>query len=101
MYREIDVFHDWELLLVRVYSKLKSLVSWFSATLRPFYPVLAIAIWWWMRVRARRKRLNGETTDRLGDVIKEKDERIVQLLHQISQMNELLIKHHKDIVSRR
>ncbi|CAA7026954.1 unnamed protein product [Microthlaspi erraticum] len=101
MYREIDIFHNWELLLVRVYSKLKSLVTWFSTTFRPFYPVLAIAIWWWMRVRSRRKRLNGETTDRLRDVIKEKDERIVQLLHQIAQMNELLIKHHKDIVSRR
>uniref|UniRef100_A0A1J3EB01 Uncharacterized protein n=1 Tax=Noccaea caerulescens TaxID=107243 RepID=A0A1J3EB01_NOCCA len=102
LYREIDIFHDgWELVLVRVYSKLKSLVTWFSTTLRSFYPVLAIAIWWWMRVRARRKRVKGETTDRLRDVIKEKDERIVQLLHQIAQMNELLIKHHKDIVSRR
>lgn len=28
-------------------------------------------------------------------------QRIVQLLHQIAQMNELLVKHHKDIVSRR
>ena len=28
-------------------------------------------------------------------------QRIVQLLHQIAQMNELLIKHHKEIVSRR
>lgn len=28
-------------------------------------------------------------------------QRIVQLLHQIAQMNELLVKHHKDIISRR
>ncbi|XP_010423176.1 PREDICTED: uncharacterized protein LOC104708325 [Camelina sativa] len=100
--REIDVLRDWwELLLVRVYSKLKNLVTWFSVTLRPFYPVLATAIWWWMRVRARRKRVKGGTADHLRDAIKERDERIVQLLHQIAQMNELLIKHHKDIVSRR
>ncbi|EOA21433.1 hypothetical protein CARUB_v10001808mg [Capsella rubella] len=100
--REIDIFRDWwELLLVRVYSKLKNLMTWFSVTLRPFYPALAIAVWWWMRLRARRKRVQGGTTDHLRDAIKERDERIVQLLHQIAQMNELLIKHHKDIVSRR
>ncbi|KAL0709153.1 hypothetical protein Bca4012_016131 [Brassica carinata] len=95
-YREADdvLQHWWELLLVRVYSKFKNLITWFSTTLRPFYPVIAVAIWWWMRVRARR-------SDRLGDAIKERDERIVQLLHQIAQMNELLIKHHKEMVSRR
>ncbi|KAF8118719.1 hypothetical protein N665_0002s0033 [Sinapis alba] len=102
LYREADdvLQHWWELLLVRVYSKFKNLMTWFSTTLRPFYPVLAIAIWWWMRVRARRRRVNGETKGPLRDAIKEKDERIVQLLHQIAQMNELLIKHHKEIVSR-
>lgn len=72
---EVDVFRCWwEILLVRVYSKLKNLVTWFSATLRPFYPVLAIAIWWWMRIRARRKRVKGETLDHLRDAIKERDE---------------------------
>ncbi|CAN6973887.1 unnamed protein product [Brassica oleracea var. botrytis] len=103
LYREADdvLRHWWELLLVRAYSKLKNLLAWFSTTLRPFYPVLAVAVWWWMRVRARRRRVNGETTDLLRGVIKERDERIVQLLHQIAQMNELLIKHHKEIVSRR
>ncbi|CAD5331106.1 unnamed protein product [Arabidopsis thaliana] len=100
--REVDVLHDWwEPLLVRLYSKLKNLLTWFSKTIRSFYPVLAIAIWWWMRVRARRKRVKGENMDHLRDVIKERDERIVQLLHQLAQMNELLLKHHKDIVSRR
>ncbi|CAH2073639.1 unnamed protein product [Thlaspi arvense] len=99
-YREVDIFHDWwQLLLVRVYSKLKNLVTWFSITLPSLSPVLAIAIWWW--IRARRRRVNGETTDRLRDAIKERDERILQLLHQVAQMNELLVKHHKDIVSRR
>ncbi|KAL1196786.1 hypothetical protein V5N11_024604 [Cardamine amara subsp. amara] len=102
LYREADVLQDWwELLLVRVYSKLKNLLTWFSTTLRSFYPVLAIAIWWWMRVRARRKRVNGETMDHLRIAIKERDERILQLLHQIAQINELLLNHHKEIVSRR
>ncbi|ESQ40707.1 hypothetical protein EUTSA_v10014431mg [Eutrema salsugineum] len=102
LYREADVSQVWwELLLVRVYSKLKNLVTWFSTTLRSLYPVLAFAIWWWMRVRARRRRVKVETTGRLQDAIKERDEKIVQLLQQIAQMNELLVKHHKDIVSRR
>lgn len=75
LYREIDIFPDWwELVLVRVYSKLKHLLAWFSTTLRSFYPVIAIAVWWWMRVRARRKRVNGETTGLLREAIKEKDE---------------------------
>lgn len=75
-YREADdVLHQWwELLLVRVYSKFKNLLAWFSTTLRTFYPVVAVAIWWWMRVRARRRRVNGETTGRLRDAIKERDE---------------------------
>ncbi|KFK25154.1 hypothetical protein AALP_AA8G072900 [Arabis alpina] len=102
VHRQGDVFKDWwELLLLRVYAKLKRLVTWFSTTLRSVYPVLAIAIWWWLRVRARRKHVQGETIGRLRDTIKEKDERIVKLLHQIAQMNELLVKHHKEIVSRR
>ncbi|CAN8298637.1 unnamed protein product [Cochlearia groenlandica] len=97
-----DVFGHWcELLLVRVNSKFKTLVAWLSTTLWSLYPAFAIGIWWWMRVRARRRRVNGETTNHLRDTIKEKDERIVKLLHQIAQMNELLIKRHKDIVSRR
>ncbi|CAN6810321.1 unnamed protein product [Brassica oleracea] len=100
LYREADdvLRHWWELLLVRAYSKIKNLMTWFSTTLRPFYPVLAIAIWWWM---LRRRRVSGESRDRLRGAIKERDERIVQLLQQIAQMNELLIKHHKEIVSRR
>lgn len=101
-HREADdvLQHWWELLLVRAYSKFKNLMTWFSTTLRPFYPLLAVAVWWWMRVRARRRRVDGETACRLRDAIKERDERIVQLLHQIAQMNELLIKHHKEMVSR-
>ncbi|KAJ0235299.1 Transmembrane protein [Hirschfeldia incana] len=94
--READdvLQHWWELLLVRAFSKFKNLMTWLSTALRPFYPVLAVAVWWWMRVRARR-------SDRIQGAIKERDERIVKLLHQIAQMNELLIKHHKEIVSRR
>ncbi|CAH8388077.1 unnamed protein product [Eruca vesicaria subsp. sativa] len=103
LYREADdvIQRWWELLLVRVYSKFKNLMTWLSATVRTFYPVIGVAVWWWMRVRARRRRVNGEATGRLRDAIKERDERIVQLLHQVAQMNELLIKHHKEIVSRR
>lgn len=73
LYREADdvLRHWWELLLVRAYSKIKNLMTWFSTTLRPFYPVLAIAIWWWM---LRRRRVSGESRDRLRGAIKERDE---------------------------
>ncbi|CAN8237006.1 unnamed protein product [Cochlearia groenlandica] len=96
---ESEIIRDWwQLLLVRASSKLKNLFTWFSTNLRSYYPVLAIVIWWWMRVRARRRRV---TTDNLRNSIEERDQRIVQLLHQIAEMNELLIKQHKDNVSRR
>ncbi|XP_010546162.1 PREDICTED: uncharacterized protein LOC104818323 [Tarenaya hassleriana] len=107
--REVDVVHCWwKLLLLPVLSKLRNTLTWFSGcnfssiigTLRSLYPVLAIATLWWTRVRTRRRRCKGETMEHLRNVIKEKDERIVQLLHQIAQVNELLVKHHKNVISR-
>ncbi|KAL1215072.1 hypothetical protein V5N11_007650 [Cardamine amara subsp. amara] len=92
---EIDIVQGWwKLLLARVLSKFHNLVSRnslcsFSKTLRSFYSVIVIVIWWWKRNRNRRRK--GELAH-LRDTIKEKDERIAQLLHQIAQMNELLIK---------
>ncbi|KAF8089541.1 hypothetical protein N665_0502s0008 [Sinapis alba] len=84
----------WKLLLPRVFSKFQNMVSClcsFSETLRSFYPVIVIVTWWWLRNRARRRFHGGETEAYLRDTIKERDERITQLLHQIAQMNELLI----------
>lgn len=58
-----------------------------------YYPVAGIAsvvvVWWWFG--ARRRSQQGESVDHLKMIIKEKDEKIIQLLHQIAQMNELLV----------
>ncbi|KAI7745210.1 hypothetical protein M8C21_016631 [Ambrosia artemisiifolia] len=45
----------------------------------------------------RRRRSRGEAVDELLGVIKEKDERINQLLHQIARMNELLLASHHGV----
>ncbi|CAN7012430.1 hypothetical protein IGI04_012536 [Brassica rapa subsp. trilocularis] len=82
----------WKLLLARVLPRFRTMVSClcsFSETLRSFYPVIVVVIWWWMRNRARRR---GETEAHLRESIKERDEVVAKLLHQIAQMNELLIE---------
>ncbi|CAH2044037.1 unnamed protein product [Thlaspi arvense] len=88
----------WKLLLARGALKFQNLVSCFfsrsslcslSRTIRSFYPVIVIVIWWWLRNRNRRRFRGGETEAHLRDTIKERDERIAQLLHQIAQMNDL------------
>ncbi|KAL0890477.1 hypothetical protein Bca101_014460 [Brassica carinata] len=84
----------WKLLFARVLSKFQNMVTClcsFSETLRPFYPVIVVVSWWWMCNRARRRLHGGETEINLRDTIKERDERIAKLLHQIAQMNELLV----------
>ncbi|KAL8244133.1 hypothetical protein R6Q59_010391 [Mikania micrantha] len=45
----------------------------------------------------RRQRLRGEAIDELLGVIKEKDERIHCLLHQIARLNELLLASHHGV----
>ncbi|CDY68949.1 BnaCnng61160D, partial [Brassica napus] len=85
----------WKLLLARVLPKFRTMASClcsFSETLRSFYPVIVVVTWWWMRNRARLRLHGGETEVHLRESIKERDERIAQLLHQIVQMSELLIE---------
>ncbi|CAH8280436.1 unnamed protein product [Arabidopsis lyrata] len=99
---EIDIIQVWwKILLARVMPKFQNLVTCFSRnslcsfskTLRSFYPVMVIVLWWWMRNRTRRRHQKGEIiAAHFRDTIKERDERIAQLLHQITQMNELLVK---------
>ncbi|KAK9080423.1 hypothetical protein SSX86_000181 [Deinandra increscens subsp. villosa] len=50
-----------------------------------------------LRFRLRRRRLRAEAVDELLGVIKEKDERIGHLLHQIARMNELLLASHHGV----
>ncbi|AED97458.1 unnamed protein product [Arabidopsis thaliana] len=99
---EIDIIQGWwKILLARVMSNFQNLVTCFSRnslcsfskTLRSFYSVMVIFLWWWKRNRTRRRLEKGEIiAAHLRDTIKERDERIAQLLHQITQMNELLVK---------
>lgn len=72
----------WKLLLARLLSSFQKFATWFSRnnlcsfsrTLRSFYPILGIVIWWWMRNRARRRLRQGEIAAHLKNTIKERDE---------------------------
>ncbi|XP_023911419.1 uncharacterized protein LOC112023035 [Quercus suber] len=64
-----------------------------------FSPVAAAAVVFWMFVLARQRRRRVQSKGRLMQAIKEKDEKITQLLHQIARMNEVLVAHHRDLIS--
>ncbi|KAI4343907.1 hypothetical protein L6164_011202 [Bauhinia variegata] len=54
-----------------------------------------IQVWRWLRRRRRQTR-----EKHLMTIINQKDERIAQLLHQIAQMNEILIARHRALASK-
>lgn len=60
----------------------------------------AVLLWWLYAVVRRRKRRDSqvrrESRDQLLRIVKEKDEKINQLLHQIAQMNQLLLALRRD-----
>ncbi|KAK4844965.1 hypothetical protein QYF36_026564 [Acer negundo] len=58
--------------------------------------VAVFVIWWWLRHR----RTQRESVDYLKLTIKQKDEKITQLLHQIAQMNQVLVARHKVLTSK-
>ncbi|XP_054806156.1 uncharacterized protein LOC129308801 [Prosopis cineraria] len=53
---------------------------------------MCIRVWCWLKERKRRREQYG---NHLRTIIKEKDERIAQLLDRIVQMNEILVARHK------
>ncbi|KAL6995161.1 hypothetical protein U1Q18_005296 [Sarracenia purpurea var. burkii] len=61
---------------------------------------VALLVWWlYVAVQRRRRRylkVRKESRDHLILIIKEKDEKIKQLLHQIAEMNQILLGLHKD-----
>lgn len=61
---------------------------------------VAVLLWWLYAVVRRRKRRDSrvkkESRDQLLRIVKEKDEKINQLLHQIAQMNQLLLALRRD-----
>lgn len=63
---------------------------------------VTVLLWWsYAVVRWRKKRdlrVKRESRDQLLRIVKEKDEKINQLLHQIAQMNQLLLALHRDLL---
>ncbi|KAL5815829.1 hypothetical protein ACOSQ3_024207 [Xanthoceras sorbifolium] len=62
--------------------------------------VAVLVMLWWLCRRIRRRRSQRECVEYLKLIIKQKDEKITQLLHQIVQMNEVLVAHHKVLTSK-
>ncbi|KAK2655491.1 hypothetical protein Ddye_008543 [Dipteronia dyeriana] len=58
--------------------------------------VAVFVIWWWLRHR----RCQRESADYLKLIIKQKDEKITQLLHQIAQMNQVFVARHMVLASK-
>lgn len=68
----------------------------FLSSLRPLVAVGSIlaGLWFWVW-RRRKKSGGGERVERLKLLIKEKDEKILQLLEQIAKMNKALLTQHR------
>lgn len=90
-------------------AKIMSAYSWFCndgesrRVFDSFGPVAGVAVlvlWWWLCRRIKRGRRARESVEHLKLIIKEKDEKISKLLHQIAQMNEVLVARHKVLASK-
>ncbi|KAJ9163580.1 hypothetical protein P3X46_023231 [Hevea brasiliensis] len=55
---------------------------------------------WCLCVRVRRQRRRRKIVEHLMQIISEKDKKIMQLLNQIAQMNEVLLTRHKVLASK-
>ncbi|XVF09023.1 hypothetical protein REPUB_Repub07fG0054800 [Reevesia pubescens] len=64
------------------------------------FSVAAMVLFWWLCKRVRRRRSRKESVELLKMIIKEKDEKIVGLLNQIAQMNQVLVTRHKALASK-
>ncbi|PKI77969.1 uncharacterized protein LOC116188220 [Punica granatum] len=106
--REVgDVSGWWRIGFGVLRSKVWGIVGWpfwcgiaaRGRALWSFAPAAAVLLWLlyvWLRLwRWRNQRLRTE--ERLACLVKEKDEKIAQLLNQIAQMNELLISRHSSL----
>lgn len=90
-------------------AKIMGVYSWFCnngdgrGVFCSFGPVAGVAVlvlWWWFFRRIKRGRRTRESVGHLKLIIKEKDEKISKLLHQIAQMNEVLVARHKVLASK-
>lgn len=64
------------------------------------FPAAALLMSCWIIITLRKKRSLTSNEVRLINIIKDKDRKIAQLLHQIAQMNEILIDRHKALAAK-
>ncbi|XVE56891.1 hypothetical protein DITRI_Ditri04bG0046800 [Diplodiscus trichospermus] len=91
-------------------AKIVSLACYFGykngsigMTFRSFRGVIDLAaavLFWWFCKRLWRRRCRKESVEQLKMIIKEKDEKIVGLLNQIAEMNQVLVARHKALASK-
>ncbi|KAJ1421859.1 putative transmembrane protein [Sesbania bispinosa] len=85
-------------------SKLFAAVSSFRSRRGAFWSFGALITSCWIvmviLVRKKKNRRLTPNETRLMNIIKGKDGRIAQLLHQIAQMNQILIDRHKALAAK-
>lgn len=69
-------------------------LSSFRSPLATVAATMLLVLWYWRFQRQRRLLVRRESRDQLIRIIREKDEKINQLLRQIAQMNEILLAVH-------
>ncbi|CAN1839746.1 hypothetical protein LINPERHAP1_LOCUS35851 [Linum perenne] len=86
-------FGDIRALIGRKADDSRGMVVW------PFgniWLAVAAAMWWlWLRERRRRSIQRRNSMEQLLQIMRKKDEKIVELLNQIGKMNELLMSRQK------
>ncbi|XP_055961300.1 uncharacterized protein LOC130015364 [Mercurialis annua] len=61
---------------------------------------VATVVLWWFSVRLRRRRRTRKSVEHLMEIVNEKDKKIMELLNQVAQMNEVLLSRHKVLASK-
>ncbi|KAK7388913.1 hypothetical protein VNO78_23740 [Psophocarpus tetragonolobus] len=64
------------------------------------FPAAALLFSFWILLIIRKKRILTPNEARLIAIINNKDRKIAQLLHQIAQMNQILIDRHKALAAK-
>ncbi|XP_047147153.1 uncharacterized protein LOC124819645 [Vigna umbellata] len=63
-------------------------------------PAAALLMFCWIIIATKKKRTLTPNEARLISIVKQKEQKIAQLLNQIAQMNEILIDRHKAVAAK-